>query len=101
MTGHQKFSQLTANFSESRKAKIAAKTEQLKEEIARIELSQLLATYQSQISHQLNLSPDKITQLEKDTELYLGSLYQAIKNLGGELRITVQFPEQDFEIEQK
>ncbi|MDJ1179688.1 hypothetical protein PJF56_12520 [Roseofilum sp. BLCC_M91] len=34
MTGHHKFSQLTAHFSESRKAKIAAKTEQIKKEMA-------------------------------------------------------------------
>ncbi|WYL98959.1 MAG: hypothetical protein HEQ19_04955 [Gloeotrichia echinulata CP02] len=41
MTGHHKFSQLTQDFSPARKAKIAAKKAQLKEEMALDELREL------------------------------------------------------------
>ncbi|MCM0594199.1 MAG: hypothetical protein HEQ35_04975 [Gloeotrichia echinulata IR180] len=41
MTGHHKFSQLTQDFSPARKAKIAAKKAQLKEEMALDELREI------------------------------------------------------------
>ena len=98
MTGHHKFSQLTAHFSESRKAKIAAKTEQLKAELKQLESAQFWETYQAQIARQLNRSPSDIARLERDTELYLAHLRQAIATMGGELSLVVRFPDREIEI---
>jgi hypothetical protein len=47
MTGHQKFSKLTQNFSEDRQAKIKQKTAQIQAEIDQIELQQALQLSQS------------------------------------------------------
>lgn len=71
MSGHQPFSNLTANFSRSRKAKIAAQTEKLKSEMA-------LTEYDLEIRFKLRASRgstekallilDKLKQDFRDTE---------------------------------
>lgn len=100
MTGHHKFSQLTADFSDSRKAKIAAQTQQLKAEIAKAELDEIWETYQTQIADRLNLPLSQVAQLEQDTKLYLTSLRQAIQSAGGELNITVRFGDREIKIQE-
>lgn len=99
MTGHHKFSQLTAQFSEARKAKIAVKTERLKEEMEQWQLTQFLEKYQKEIANDLDLHPSEVAQLEQNTQVYLTSLRQAIKKLGGELSITVRLSDEEIKIQ--
>ncbi|MEA5468651.1 XRE family transcriptional regulator [Spirulina sp. 06S082] len=100
MTGHHNFRELTAHFSESRKAKIVAKTEQLKVELAQLESSQFWSTYQAQIARQLNCSLSDISQLEEETEIYIANLRKAIASIGGELSIIMRFPDREIEIKE-
>ncbi|MDZ7957177.1 MAG: hypothetical protein RMY34_04615 [Aulosira sp. DedQUE10] len=55
MTGHDKFSNLTKNFSLERKAKIAAQTAKLKEQMALAELRQALKISQAQLAEKLQI----------------------------------------------
>jgi DNA-binding transcriptional regulator YiaG len=53
MTGHHSFANLTKDFGANRKAKIAAKTAQLKEEMALNELRQALKISQAELAEKL------------------------------------------------
>ena len=69
MSGHNKFSNLTQNFSAERKAQIAAKTAQLSKEMALCELRQALKISQAELAEKLQVKQPAISRLEKRCEL--------------------------------
>ena len=75
MTGHHKFNQLIENISPERKAIIAEKTAQLKQEIALNELQQAF--------------------LEQQIDLYINHLREIVSVMGGELIIKARFPDRE------
>ncbi|MGB3642296.1 MAG: XRE family transcriptional regulator [Rivularia sp. (in: cyanobacteria)] len=98
MTGHQKFSNLTQNFSPKRKAKIAAKKAQLFEEMALGELRQALKISQAQLAEKLQVKQPAISRLEKRTDMYVSHLRQIIQAMGGELEIVARFGDGEVKI---
>ena len=55
MSGHQPFSNLTANLSPKRKAKIAAQTQELKSAMALNELREAFSLTQGELTSKLNV----------------------------------------------
>jgi hypothetical protein len=98
MTGHHKFSQLTQDFSPARKAKIAAKKAQLKEEMALDELRQALKISQAELAEKLQVKQPAISRLEKRTDMYVSHLRQVIQAMGGELEIVARFEDGEVKI---
>lgn len=98
MSGHQKFSNLTQNFSPQRKAKIAAKKAQLSEEMALCELRQALKISQAQLAEKLQVKQPAISRLEKRTDMYVSHLRQVIQAMGGELEIVARFGDGEVKI---
>lgn len=98
MSGHQKFSNLTQNFSQHRKAKIAAKKAQLSEEMALGELRQALKISQAQLAEKLQVKQPAISRLEKRTDMYVSHLRQVIQAMGGELEIVARFGDGEVKI---
>ena len=82
MSGHQPFSNLTANFSPQRKAKIAAKTQQFKSEMALNELREAFFLTQSDLASKLNVKQPAISRLEKRSDMYISHLRQVIEAMG-------------------
>jgi hypothetical protein len=62
MSGHQPFSQLTADFFPSRKAKIAVHKEQLKSEMALNEICHAVSLTQDELASKLNVKQPAISQ---------------------------------------
>ncbi|MEH2001764.1 XRE family transcriptional regulator [Nostoc sp.] len=98
MTGHQKFSHLTQDFSPARKAKIVAKKAQLKEEMALHELRQALKISQAELAEKLQVKQPAISRLEKRTDMYVSHLRQVIEAMGGELEIVARFADGEVKI---
>ena len=91
MSGHQPFSNLTANFSSQRKAKIAEQTQQLKSEMALNELREAFSLTQGELASKLNVKQPAISRLEKRSDMYISHLREVVEALGGELEITARF----------
>ncbi len=98
MTGHNNFSKLTQDFSATRKEKIAAKTTQLKEEMAIYELRQALKISQAELAEKLQVKQPAISRLEKRTDMYVSHLRQVIQAMGGELEIVARFADGEVKI---
>jgi len=91
MSGHQPFSNLTANFSSQRKAKIAEQTQQLKSEMALNELREAFSLTQGELASKLNVKQPAISRLEKRSDMYISHLREVVEAMGGELEITARF----------
>jgi transcriptional regulator with XRE-family HTH domain len=91
MSGHQPFSNLTANFSPQRKAKIAEQTQQLKSEMALSELREAFSLTQGELASKLNVKQPAISRLEKRSDMYVSHLREVVEAMGGELEITARF----------
>ena len=98
MSGHQPFSNLTANFSRLRKAKIAAQTEKLKSEMALNELREAFSLTQGELASKLNVKQPAISRLEKRSDMYISHLREVIEAMGGELEITARFNDNEVKI---
>jgi ribosome-binding protein aMBF1 (putative translation factor) len=98
MTGHHKFSRLTEDFGAARKAKIAAKKVQFKEEMAINELRQALKISQAELAEKLQVKQPAISRLEKRTDMYVSHLRQVIEAMGGELEIVARFADAEVKI---
>lgn len=98
MTGHQPFSNLTANFSPQRKAKIAAQTEQLKTEMALNELREAFSLTQGELASKLNVKQPAISRLEQRSDMYISHLREVIEAMGGKLEITARFQDHEVKI---
>lgn len=98
MSGHQPFSNLTANFSRPRKAKIAAQTEKLKSEMALNELREAFSLTQGELASKLNVKQPAISRLEQRSDMYISHLREVIEAMGGELEITARFHDSEVKI---
>jgi transcriptional regulator with XRE-family HTH domain len=98
MTGHQPFSNLTANFSPQRKVKIAARTEQLKTEMALNELREAFSLTQGELASKLNVKQPAISRLEQRSDMYISHLREVIEAMGGKLEITARFLDYEVKI---
>lgn len=98
MSRHQPFSKLTADFSSSRKAKIAARTEQLKSQMALDEIRHAVSLTQDELASKLNVKQPAISRLEKRSDMYISHLREVIEAMGGELEITASFGDRKVKI---
>lgn len=98
MSGHQPFSNLTADFSPQRKAKISAQTEQLETEMALNELRQAFSLTQEQLASKLKIKQPAISRLEQRSDMYISHLREVIEAMGGKLEIIASFDDRQVKI---
>ena len=98
MSGHQPFSNLTANFSPQRKAKIAAQTQRLESKMALDELRQAFSLTQDQLASKLNVKQPAISRLEQRSDMYISHLREVIEAMGGKLEIVASFGDRKVKI---
>jgi transcriptional regulator with XRE-family HTH domain len=98
MSGHRAFSDLTANFSPERKARIAQKTQQLKSEMALNELREAFSLTQEQLASKLNVKQPAISRLEQRSDMYISHLREVIEAMGGKLDIIATFDDRQVQI---
>jgi len=98
MSGHQPFSNLTADFSPQRKAKIIAQTEKLDTEMALGELRKAFSLTQEELAFKLNVKQPAISRLEQRSDMYISHLREVIEAMGGKLEIVANFGDRSVKI---
>ncbi|QUS39682.1 transcriptional regulator [Tardiphaga alba] len=93
MAGHRAFRELTKGFSPERQARVAARADGLKKEMALHELRHARQRSQEELARELKVGQPAVAKLERRTDMYVSNLRRYIEALGGSLEITAHFPE--------
>ncbi len=76
------------------------KTEQLLADLPLQELRQARHLSQEQLASILHVKQAAISKMEHRTDMYISTLRSFIKAMGGDLKITAQFPDGEVQINQ-
>jgi transcriptional regulator with XRE-family HTH domain len=93
MTGHRPFSELTKGFSPERKARVAARVDEIKTDMALHELRRARERSQEDLARELHVGQPAVAKLERRADMYVSNLRRYVEALGGSLEITARFPE--------
>lgn len=74
----------------------AARTEALVVELELSELRRARGLTQTQVAHSLETLQGAVSRLERREDLYLSTLSDYIRALGGELKLVASFPDGDI-----
>lgn len=98
MTGHRPFRELTEDFTPERRARVAARKQELCAAMALGELRRARRLTQAELAKVLDVGQPAIAKLERRTDMYVSTLRSYIEALGGRLRVTAEFPEGEVSI---
>ncbi len=98
MSGRNTFDQLIRDFPPERRARVDAKTVELRAAMPLHELRQARALTQKAIGEALNVNQPAVAKLERRTDMYVSRLRAYIEAMGGSLSIVAQFPQGDVAI---
>lgn len=87
-------------FTPEQLARIESETERMIEELALAELRAARELSQVQLAETLGVKQASISQMENQTDMYVGTLRRYIQAMGGSLEIIAHFPEGDVRINQ-
>jgi transcriptional regulator with XRE-family HTH domain len=93
MSGHRPFTELTRKFTPRRKARVARRVAELKAEMVLAELRQARQRSQQELARALKVNQPAVAKLEKRADMYVSNLRRYVEALGGQLKITAEFPE--------
>ena len=93
MTGHRPFSELTKGFTSERRARVAAKAAELREEMTLDELRKARSLSQEEMATTLDVGQPAVAKLEKRSDMHVSNLRRYVEALGGTLEITALFPD--------
>jgi predicted XRE-type DNA-binding protein len=75
-------------------AAIDARYQDLKQEVEGLrELRQIVGKAQAEIASALNIKQPSVSQIERQTDMYLSTLRSYVEAVGGELELTVKLPQ--------
>lgn len=94
------YSTLRAKMSPEARARSEEKTRQLMQEMLLQELRQARKMSQEQLAKCLHTRQSNISRIEKRTDMYISTLREIIKAMGGDLEIIAKFPDGDVRINQ-
>ncbi|MEO0399450.1 MAG: XRE family transcriptional regulator [Pseudomonadota bacterium] len=93
MSGRKHFKGLTENWTEERKKRVVDKTIAMDQELDLAALREALGLSQTELAEMLGRSQGAIPQLEKRTVMTLSNLRRVIEGMGGQLKVSVEFPD--------
>jgi uncharacterized protein (DUF4415 family)/predicted XRE-type DNA-binding protein len=93
MTGHRPFSELTKDFTSERRARVAARAAELREEMTLDELRKARSLSQEEVATTLDVGQPAVAKLEKRADMHVSNLRRYVEALGGTLEITALFPD--------
>lgn len=94
------FKELQAKKSPERRARIEARVQAAIAQMALDELREARNLTQSQLANTLNVDQGSVSKLERRTDMYVSTLRNFIRAMGGELHIRADFPDGSVEIDQ-
>ena len=94
------FDILRRKMSPEAQARSRALAEKYRAEMALDELREARAMTQAHLAKILGVNQAAVSKLERRTDMYVSTLQDFVKAMGGELKITARFPEGTVEISQ-
>ena len=86
--------EIIAELPPERQADIEARYQDLKQEVEGLrELRQIAGKAQAEIATALNIKQPSVSQIERQTDMYLSTLRSYVEAVGGELELTVKLPQ--------
>lgn len=95
----KKFAELVAHRSPESQARVEALVKKLRAEMPLHELRQAQALSQETLAKALHVNQAAISKMERRTDMYISTLRNYIRAMGGELEIIATFPEGQVKIE--
>lgn len=94
------FRELEARLSPEVRARAEAKAKKMLAEMPLDELREARTMTQAHLAKILGVNQAAVSKLERRTDMYVSTLQDFVKAIGGELKITARFPEGTVEITQ-
>lgn len=95
----KKFSQLRASMSADAQAKSSAKAQKMLSEMPLQELRLARGLSQQTLAEVLDVQQPAVAKMEKRTDMYISTLRNHIRAMGGELEIVARFPDGEVRIQ--
>lgn len=94
----RKFSTLRAKMSPQSRARAAARAKALATEMPLHELRRARELSQVKLAEVLHLKQTEISKIERRTDIYIGTLREYTRAMGGDLEIVAKFPDGEVKI---
>jgi DNA-binding transcriptional regulator YiaG len=94
----RKFSELRAGMSPEAQARAAARAEAMLLEMRLQELRKSRKMTQVEVARAMSVEQAAVSKLERRDDMYLSTLRDYIRALGGELKLVASFPDADIEV---
>jgi transcriptional regulator with XRE-family HTH domain len=95
----KKFSELRGTLSAEAQARAAARAEGMLLELQLRELRQSKGVTQVELAEAMGIEQTAVSKLERRSDMYLSTMYEYVKALGGELKLVASFPEGDIPVQ--
>lgn len=95
----KKFSKLRENMSAEAQAKSSARSAAMLAEMPLHELRRARGLSQQTLASALHIQQPAVAKLEKRTDMYVSTLRNHIRAMGGELEVIARFPDGEVRIE--
>ena len=94
----KKFSELRARMSPDSQARAAARAEAMLLEMQLQELRKARSMTQIEVARSMSVEQAAISRLERREDMYVSTLRDYIRALGGELKLVASFPDADIQV---
>lgn len=94
------FRELVAKMSPEAKSRAEERTREMLKEMPLHELRAAFALSQEQIANSLNIKQPAISKMERRVDMYISTLRNFIKAMGGDLEIIAHFPDGSVRLNQ-
>lgn len=94
----KKFSELRAKMSPEAQARAAARAEAMLLEMQLHEIRKSRKVTQVELAKVMSVEQAAISKLERRDDMYISTLREYVKALGGELKLVASFPDGDIQI---
>lgn len=94
----RKFNELRARMSPEAQARAAARAEAMLVEMQLQELRKTRRITQIEVARAMSVEQAAVSKLERREDMYVSTLREYVKALGGELKLVASFPDADIQI---
>lgn len=94
----KKFSDLRAQMPESSQARAAARADAFIIEMQLRELRKTRQVTQVELARTLDIEQGSVSKIESRDDMYVSTLREYIKALGGELKLVASFPDVEIQV---
>lgn len=94
----KKFSELRAKMSPQAQSRAAARAEAVLVEMQLQELRKARQITQVEVAQAMSVEQAAVSKLERREDMYVSTLRDYVKALGGELKLVASFPDVDIQV---